>query len=154
MTRLRLIAIGAMCLVGAAIVVKVARDVHVASQAEEYRQQAIKEASASTSAGDARAWLERNGFEVALYDDNVASEMTRQTSQGEETFNVVSGYRRTYGGRWVELVFLFGATQDRFVPGGFLEVEVNVDSPPSKAMLEEFARRAATARARTTSAGS
>jgi hypothetical protein len=84
-----------------------------------------------------------------FYENDVqAGELTRHTARGEERFGIVTGYRRVgdyplLGERWVELTFLFEETEERFVPGAFVSVEVDDNSPPSKVWRTEFARRAA-----------
>jgi hypothetical protein len=107
----------------------------------------VAETSASTTAADARAWLEKNGFEVALYGNSMANEHTEQTPQGTKTTNFVDGYRLLAPGsvlhaeRWMRLEFLFEPTRDRFVPGAFLGVSVYDDWPPTKALQSLFASR-------------
>jgi hypothetical protein len=119
----------------------------------------LKELSASPSATDAKSWLKRNGFQVALYDDNVVSEEIEQTPQGEKRTNLVSGYRLVapasamHAERWVEMVFLFRATKEPFMPGDFLAAEVYDDITPSKAWRTEFDRRSSAQPARPGGAG-
>lgn len=154
MRRKRLIAISAICLIGLAIFVL--RDRHFAALAETYRQQAMKESSASTTPADAKAWLERNGFKVALYGENVVNELTRQTPQGQEEFNIVNGYHQVASSaiweRWVHLIFLFQKTEVWPVSGRFVGVEVEDNRTPPLSMKNEFARRAAIKHKSTTSA--
>jgi hypothetical protein len=150
MTRTRLIALGSVFLlivVAVIIVTNQRRDHHFQVLAQAYRQQELRDLSNSPSATDARSWLERNGFKVALYNGNVAAEEIEQTPQGEKRTNFVAGYRLVapssgmHAERWVEMVFLFRGTQEPSVPGDFLGAEVYDDCTPSKAWKTEFDRR-------------
>ncbi len=143
--------IGVVCFLSVILLsLKVTESIQARSASKAFRQQAIRELSAATTAADAKTWLERNGFDVAmsLGDVVVVSELTIQSSHGQQKFNSVDGYRKVsdyplLGERWIQLTFLFQTTQVPYVEGAFIGVEVDDNSTPSQAWRNEFARRAA-----------
>lgn len=104
----------------------------LAAVVDTYLRKAQSESSPSTTAADAKGWLEKNGFLLADFNGNWIAE---RREPGRRT-NIVQGYRlfesasTFHGARWMEIEFLFQATDEEMVPGTFLTVEASTDPPP------------------------
>src|SRR6185437_4897071 len=111
-----------------------ARDATFRNIAKSYLNQAEAQASASTTAEDAKRWLEGNGFIVKQISGNWVGE---HSSPGMPTVNEVSGYKLLaptsafHFERWMEMDFSFHTTSERWKPGTFAGVTVyDVRAPP------------------------
>jgi hypothetical protein len=104
----------------------------VAAASDTYLRKARSESSPSTTAADAKAWLEKNGFLLAGLNGNWVGE---RSEPGRRT-NIVQGYRLVepasvfHGAHWMEIEFVFQTTDEEMVPGAFLTVEASTNPPP------------------------
>jgi len=114
-------------------------------------QKARRELSPAATADDAKRWLESNGFHLKRIGDNWVGE---RSGPGLATAPVVIGYKllapasALRAERWMELTVWFKATDEPFVPGAFVGVEADDDSPPSKVSRSQFSIAPASSPAR------